>query len=462
MPETLSCFKAYDVRGPVPDVLNDAVAERIGRAVAEFLDVRLAVIGRDVRLSGEALSAACSRGLAQAGAEVLDLGLCGTEEVYFATAAVGADAGIMVTASHNPAKDNGMKIVAQDARPIGEASGLRDIAALVQADRGPVGQKSAKAAVRYPQHRHSYLARLLQLVNRDALRPLTILSNAGNGSAGPIVDALAASLPLRFLPLGHQPDGRFPNGVPNPMLERSRAQTSEAMRGANADLGLAWDGDCDRCFFFDESGRPVESYYLIGLLAERYLQRAPGAAIVHDPRVLWNTVETVQRMGGRAVQSRAGHAFIKQTMRDEDAIYGGEMSGHHYFRDFMYCDSGMLPWLLICEMLGERDVPLSALVDDSERRFPSSGEINLALDAPQQALRAVRARYQRQAEGIDTQDGLSMTFEQWRFNLRLSNTEALLRLNVESRADTALLAEKTAELLALLRGESRGPEPAGR
>ena len=453
MSNVADCFRANDVRGRVADGLDEALVERIAAAAAERLNARRAVIGRDVRPSGEALSRACARGIAALGAEVLDLGLCGSEEVYFATADSGAELGIMVTASHNPAEYNGLKIVGQDARPVGVADGLRDIQAMALAARAPgrhAGQASAPATPA-AHYRRAYLAKLLDAVDRDRLRPLTILSNAGNGSAGPIVEGLEAALPFKFVRMHHEPDGRFPNGVPNPMLERSRQQTGEATRRAGADLGLAWDGDCDRCFFFDERGAPVESYYLVGLLAERFLQRHPGATIVHDPRVVWNTEAVVRRAGGRAVQACAGHAFIKAAMRSEDAVYGGEMSGHHYFRDFSYCDSGMLPWLLVCELLSERGLPLSALVADSVRRFPISGEINLPLIAPEQALESTRARYLADAEHVDVRDGLSMAFARWRFNLRPSNTEPLLRLNVETRGDAALLAEKTSELLDALR-----------
>ena len=455
MPEAAAdnCFRAYDVRGRVPEELDEALAERIAQAAAVRLNARRAMIGRDPRPSGEALSRACVRGLARAGVEALDLGLCGSEELYFATADSGAELGIMVTASHNPPDYNGMKIVGPGARPVGADSGLREIEALARAGREPPA-RGANAGAAKPAGagwRAAYVSRLLDAVDRSRLRPLTILSNAGNGSAGPLVDALAAELPFRIVRLHHEPDGRFPNGLPNPMLERSRAQTSAATRRSGADLGLAWDGDCDRCFFFDERGRPVESYYVVGLLAEHFLRRHPGATIVHELRLLWNTEATVRQLGGRTVRARAGHTFVKQAMRDADAVYGGEMSGHHYFREFSYCDSGMLPWLLVCELIAERGQPLSALVADSLRRFPVSGEINLALAAPERALEATRRRYLENAERVDSLDGLSMSFPRWRFNLRVSNTEPLARLNVETRGDAALLRAKTDELLGWLR-----------
>jgi phosphomannomutase len=280
--------------------------------------------------------------------------------------------------------------------------------------------------------------------------------NAGNGGAGLIIDQLEPHLPVEFIKINHEPDGSFPNGVPNPMLEQNRATTSDAVRRHRADLGLAWDGDYDRCFFFDEQGGFIEGYYLVGLLAEVFLRRYPGARIVHDPRLTWNTIDIVQRYGGQSVLCKSGHAFIKQKMRDVDAVYGGEMSAHHYFRDFSYCDSGMIPWLLVLALMSESGKSMSELIGERQRLYPASGEINRELDAQMGAtaavLERVRGRYQALAKSIDFTDGLSMEFDRWRFNLRASNTEPLVRLNVESRADAALMQEKTAELLRLLDG----------
>jgi phosphomannomutase/phosphomannomutase/phosphoglucomutase len=278
-----------------------------------------------------------------------------------------------------------------------------------------------------------------------------VVVNAGNGGAGLIIDALQDKLPFEFIKLNNEPDGHFPHGVPNPMLEENRASTAARVRSSAADLGLAWDGDYDRCFFFDERGQFIDGYYLVGLLAETFLKREPGARIVHDPRLIWNTLDIVTRHGGTPVLCKSGHAFIKQKMREVDAVYGGEMSAHHYFRRFAYCDSGMIPWLLVVAVISESGQPLSALVGERMRLFPASGEINrkLATDA-KSILARVRAHYESSARGIDLTDGLSMEFERWRFNLRGSNTEPLVRLNVESRADEALMRAKTEEVLRLI------------
>ena len=449
MPTELSCFKAYDLRGRVPDELDADIARRVGRAFADCVRPGRTVIGRDMRLSSRELAAALAEGLQSGGSDVLDLGLCGTEEIYFATASLGAGGGIMVTASHNPADHNGMKFVRAGAEPISGDSGLREIQArTAEAAVGNGGPAGSYAAV---ETRARYLEHLLGWVPRDSLRPLTLVVNAGNGMAGPIIDGLEPALPFRFVKMQHEPDGRFPHGVPNPLLAEQRGATGEAVLAAGADFGVAWDGDFDRCFLFDEHGRFIEGYYLVGLLAEVLLQRCePGQRVVHDPRLVWNTREIVRRAGGVPVQSKTGHAFIKERMRREDAVYGGEMSAHHYFRDFFYCDSGMIPWLLVAALVSSTGRPLSSFVDERMALFPVSGEINRRLADPEAALERVRRRYQSSALAVDETDGLSLEFETWRFNLRKSNTEPLIRLNVETRADAELLAARTRELLALL------------
>jgi phosphomannomutase len=453
---TLNCFKAYDVRGRLPDDLNPEIARRIGRAYAEVVRPRTVVIGYDVRLSSPELADALSDGLMDAGVEVLDIGLCGTEMIYFATSHLGVDGGIMVTASHNPPDWNGMKFVREGSKPISGDSGLKDIAAL--AERGdfgpaPAQEPAARRGTRRSVDVHeAYVAHLLGYVDSAALQPLKLVVNAGNGGAGLVIDHLAEHLPFEFIRLQHEPDGTFPHGVPNPLLPEHRAVTAEAVVRHGADFGIAWDGDYDRCFLFDETGRFIEGYYIVGLLAEAFLQKHPGARIVHDPRLTWNTVDIVTRGGGVPVMSKTGHAFIKERMRLEDAVYGGEMSAHHYFRDFAYCDSGMIPWLLVAELVSRARRPLSALVEERMAAFPASGEINRTLADPPAVLAAVAARYRDQALAIDHTDGLSMEFADWRFNLRASNTEPLVRLNVESRGDPALMASKTDALLALLDG----------
>ena len=448
VPDKLDCFMAYDIRGRIPDQLNDEIAYRIGRAYAAYLQPGRVVVGRDIRLSSPELCTAVSRGLTEGGAQVLDIGQCGTEEVYFATHHLRADGGIMVTASHNPPDYNGMKLVREDARPISGDSGLREIQELAEgAEFSPAEPAGAPEAV---TTRPDYIEHLLSYVDVDRLEPLKIVTNAGNGGAGPVVDLLEPHLPFEFVKVFHEPDGHFPHGVPNPLLPENRAPTVEAIRASGADLGIAWDGDFDRCFFFDDQGTFIEGYYLVGLLAEAFLERHPGARIVHDPRLTWNTIDVVERAGGIPVQSKTGHAFIKERMREEDAVYGGEMSAHHYFRDFTYCDSGMIPWLLVTEIMQRRGRSLRELVGERMRLFPASGEINRRIADPQAALAAVEARYAPDALRVDHTDGVSIEFADWRFNLRCSNTEPLVRLNVESRGDAGLMRARTRELLEFL------------
>ena len=444
----ISCFKAYDIRGRIPDQLNDDVAYRVGRAYAQFLLPKTVVVGQDVRPTSPALSAALIKGLTEGGADVLDLGLCGTEEVYFATSHAGADGGIMVTASHNPADFNGMKLVRAESRPISGDSGLDAIRRL--AEKGDFKSPVRTGSVAAYEHRIAYVRHLLSYVDTSVLRPLKIVVNAGNGCAGPVLDLLEKQLPLEMTKICHEPDGTFPNGIPNPLLPENRGITRDAVLANGAGLGLAWDGDFDRCFFFDEQGRFIEGYYIVGLLADAFLAKEAGASIIHDPRLVWNTIDIVAKAGGRAVMSKTGHAFIKERMRSEDALYGGEMSAHHYFRDFAYCDSGMIPWLLIIEMMCRERKLLSELIGVRMAEFPASGEINRVLTNPQAAIAAVEAHYSDNSLKTDRTDGLSIEFADWRFNLRMSNTEPVVRLNVESRGDQGLMEEKTQELLKFL------------
>lgn len=446
----LTAFKAYDVRGRMPDELNETLARQIGRAYAAFVKPRQVAVGYDIRLSSPALATALKAGLKEGGADVLDIGLWGTEAVYYATFAGKLDGGIMVTASHNPPDYNGMKFVREQSRPISADTGLKEIAALIES--GTLPPPAARPGTEQPLDiRKSYIDHLLSYVERSRLRKLKVVANAGNGGAGLAVDLLAPHLPFEFIKLNHAPDGTFPNGIPNPMLEENRAATADAVRRNGADVGLAWDGDYDRCFFFDEHGTFIEGYYLVGLLAEVFLKREPGARIVHDPRLTWNTVDLVNAFGGKPVLCKSGHAFIKAKMREVDGAYGGEMSAHHYFREFSYCDSGMIPWLLVLQTLCERGKTLSQLVGERMKLFPASGEINrhLTTDA-KSVLARVQKVYEQQAASVDFTDGLSMEFREWRFNLRGSNTEPLVRLNVESRGSEPLMREKTDEILRLL------------
>jgi phosphomannomutase len=451
----ITCFKAYDLRGRLGDELDEDVARRVGRGFADATGARRVVVGRDCRLSSEALAAALAGGLMERGVEVLDLGLCGTEEVYFATSHLGADGGIEVTASHNPADYNGMKFVGRGSAPI-DPEGLAAIRAAAEAGSPPPepGGRISCAA----QTRAAYVDRVLSFVDPALLPAVKVLVNAGNGAAGPTFDAIARALAARgarlsFERILHEPDGRFPHGIPNPLLPGNQAVTGEAVLRAGADLGIAWDGDFDRCFLFDHEGRFVPGEYIVGLLAEAFLAREPGATIVHDPRVVWNTQDVVARAGGRAVASRTGHAFLKAALRRTGAVYGGEMSAHHYFRDFMACDSGMIPWLLVLELMGRRGARLADLVRDRMAAFPSSGEINFRVADPGAAIARIEAAYAPLGPARDETDGLSLAFADWRMNLRRSNTEPLLRLNVEGRGPGVDVAARAAEVAALIGGE---------
>jgi phosphomannomutase/phosphomannomutase/phosphoglucomutase len=446
----LNSFKAYDVRGRIPDEINESLAYDIGRAYCGFVQPRRVAVGYDIRLSSPQLAQALKRGLMDSGCDVLDIGLWGTEGSYFATFAEKLDGGIMVTASHNPPDYNGMKFVREQARPISGDTGLQQMRAAIESQSFP--PKAALAGIERPLDlRAKYLEHLLSYVDRSKLTGLKVVVNAGNGGAGLIIDQIESHLPFEFVKVNHEPDGTFPNGIPNPMLLENQAATADVVRSSKADIGLAWDGDYDRCFFFDEHGQFIEGYYLVGLLAEVFLKREPGARIVHDPRLTWNTQDIVRTHGGVPVLCKSGHAFIKQKMREVDGAYGGEMSAHHYFRQFSYCDSGMIPWLLVLQVICERGQSLSQLVGERMRLFPASGEINRRLTGdPKAILARVRGLYESKAVAIDFTDGLSLEFPEWRFNLRSSNTEPLVRLNVESRGNEALMKEKTAEILALL------------
>ncbi len=448
MGERLACFKAYDIRGRIPDELNRDLVYRIGRAYAAFLKPRRVAVGHDIRLTSPELSGVVADALVDSGVDVVEMGRCGTEEVYFATSHLGLDGGVMVTASHNPADYNGLKLVREQARPLSADSGLRDIERITLEESFPAtGRRGKRESLDilpvYVDHLMGYSA-------PSSLRPYRVVTNAGNGGAGVVLDALEPRLPLSFVKLHHEPDGRFPNGVPNPLLPEKRHATSQAVIREGADLGIAWDGDFDRCFLFDERGEFIEGYYIVGLLASLVLGHHPRSRIVHDPRLTWNTIEIVREAGGVPVQSKSGHAFMKEVMRREDAAYGGEMSAHHFFREFSYCDSGMVPWLMVLEIMSRTGKPLSELVLERMRRYPASGEINRRVADPGAALERVEATYAPSALRLDRTDGIGVEFDRFRFNLRMSNTEPLVRLNVESRGDVELMQAKTAEVLAVL------------
>ncbi|MGG7858977.1 phosphomannomutase CpsG [Klebsiella aerogenes] len=453
----LNCFKAYDIRGELGDELNEDIAYRIGRAYGEFLKPKRIAVGGDVRLTSESLKLALANGLMDAGTDVLDIGLSGTEEIYFATFHLGIDGGIEVTASHNPMNYNGMKLVRDNAKPISGDTGLRDIQRLAEENKFPpvdINRRGTLHKITILQEYVDHLMSYVDLANFN--RPLKLVVNSGNGAAGHVIDEIekrfiAAGAPVTFVKVHHRPDGNFPNGIPNPLLPECRQDTADAVRLNNADIGIAFDGDFDRCFMFDDESEFIEGYYIVGLLAEAFLQKQPGAKIIHDPRLTWNTVDIVTENGGIPIMSKTGHAFIKERMRQEDAIYGGEMSAHHYFRDFAYCDSGMIPWLLVAELLCLKNTSLKSLVADRQAAFPASGEINRKLRNAPEAIALIRERYEPSAAHVDTTDGISIEYPDWRFNLRSSNTEPVVRLNVESKADTVLMNSKTEEILALLR-----------
>ena len=451
----LTCFKAYDIRGRLGTELNEEIAYRIGRAYAEFLKPKSIVLGGDIRLTSEALKASLSEGIRDAGANVIDIGMVGTEEVYFATSHLDADGGIEVTASHNPIDFNGMKPIREGSRPISSDTGLLEIKRLAEENNFATADPAARGDYQKMSVLDAYLDHLLSYIDISAITPIKLVMNAGNGAAGHVVDAIEKrfaelNLPVELVKIFNQPDGTFPNGIPNPILHENRAPTIEAVLEHGADMGIAWDGDFDRCFLVDEKGNFIEGYYIVGLLAEAFLLKNPGAKIVHDPRLTWNTIDVVTRNGGQAIQSKTGHAFIKERMRSEDAVYGGEMSAHHYFRDFFYCDSGMIPWLLVMELITRSGKPLSQLVNQMVEAYPSPGEINRVIADPGAAIQRVREHYESSALVIDETDGISMEFAQWRFNLRMSNTEPVVRLNLETRGDRDLMEKCQEELLSLL------------
>lgn len=449
----LSCFKAYDIRGKLGEELNEEVAYRIGRAYAQHLAAKRVVVGGDVRPTSATLKQALANGLMDGGADVVDIGMVGTEEIYFAAFHLDVDGGIEVTASHNPMDYNGMKLVARGAVPISGDTGLKAIRALAEA--GQFASSEKRGSLVSQSILAAYVDHLMTYIEPSVIKPLKLVVNAGNGAAGHVVDALEErfarlAIPVSFVKVHHEADGSFPNGIPNPLLPENRASTAGAVKAHGADMGIAWDGDFDRCFLFDESGEFIEGYYIVGLLAAAFLAKHPGEKIIHDPRLTWNTVDVVKHAGGVPIQSKTGHAFIKERMRSENAIYGGEMSAHHYFRDFAYCDSGMIPWLLVTELLSRSGKKLSGLVGERIAAYPCSGEINYRVDDVPQTIERILQHYLPQNPVVDRTDGVSVAFPTWRFNLRGSNTEPLLRLNVESKGDVALMQARTDEIASLI------------
>ncbi|MGK9369255.1 phosphomannomutase [Melioribacter sp. Ez-97] len=446
--DRIPCFKAYDIRGKVPSELNADLAYKVGRALAKYLDAKLIVIGRDVRPSSPELSDALAKGLTDAGCDVIDIGLCGTEMIYFATPHFNADGGVMITASHNPPEYNGLKFVREGSKPLGYDSGLNEVEKMIlNDDLGEIAE--VKGTVQKKDIMEEFISHLNKFYNPEKISPFKVVVNAGNGCVGPALDRLEKLLPIKMVKVFHEPDPGFPNGVPNPLLPENRQPTINAIKESGADLGVAWDGDYDRCFFFDEHGNFIEGYYIVALLAKSILRNHPGEKIVYDPRLTWNTIDVVTKAGGVPVISKSGHAFIKQKMREVNAVYGGEMSAHHYFRENSYSDSGLIPFLLILQLLSEENAKLSELVGEMIKAYPCSGEINSKISDPAGKLIAIKEKY---SDGkIDELDGVSVEYPDWRFNVRMSNTEPLLRLNVEAKGDIELMRKKTEELLNFIR-----------
>jgi len=434
----LTCFKAYDIRGKLGTELNEEIAYKVGRAYGQIYQPKTVVIGCDIRLTSEALKQATIRGLNDAGVDVLDLGMTGTEEVYFGAFHLDVQGGIEITASHNPMDYNGMKLVRENARPISADTGLKEIQSLAESEQFIEVEK--KGSTQKYNILPEFIEHLLTYIDPSKIRPLKLVMNAGNGAAGHVVDAIeekfkALNIPVEFIKIHNHPDGTFPNGIPNPILVENRDSTRNAVLIHHADMGIAWDGDFDRCFLFDEKGQFIEGYYIVGLLAQAFLLKQAGEKIVHDPRLVWNTLDIIEQYNGIAVQSKSGHAFIKDVMREHNAAYGGEMSAHHYFRDFAYCDSGMIPWLLAILVVSETQQSLSSLVEGMIERFPCSGEINFKVEDTQKTIQKIFDHFADLNPAIDQTDGVSLDFGAWRLNVRASNTEPLLRLNIESRAD---------------------------
>ncbi len=446
---SLSCFKAYDVRGRLGDELNEDIAYRIGRAYARHLNAKRVIVGCDIRKSSESLKISLGKGLMDEGVDVIDIGMTGTEEVYFSAFHLDVDGAIEITASHNPLDYNGMKFVGRGALPISGDSGLRAIQILAEAN--DFSTTTQQGTLTQQSILKPYVEHILKYIDIERLKTLKLVVNAGNGAAGHVIDAIEQSfnvlnVPVEFIKIHHEPDGNFPNGIPNPLLPENRSATSNAVKLHNADMGIAWDGDFDRCFLFDENGDFIEGYYIVGLLAEAFLKKHPGEKIIHDPRLTWNTINQVKKAGGIPIQSKTGHAFIKERMRLENAIYGGEMSAHHYFRDFAYCDSGMIPWLLVAELISNSGKSLSSMVAERMAAYPCSGEINFKVRNVAQSIEEVINHFKQQDVLIDYTDGVSVEFADWRFNIRGSNTEPLLRLNVESFGNTALVIDSVSKI----------------
>lgn len=448
-------FKAYDIRGRIPDELNDEVVKLIGNSFVQFLREKEEIknpiiIGYDVRPTSKKFSEILAKGIIEAGVDIIDIGLTGTDMVYFATATLGAAGGIMITASHNPPEYNGLKLVREDAIPISGDTGLINIKEKVFSGKYYTQEK--KGIIKQQDVMKEYIEHVINFIDVDKIKPMKVVMNAGNGCAGVALKPLMEKIPkIEVIKQFWDLDGTFPNGIPNPLLLERRKDTTDKVLETKSDLGVAWDGDFDRCFFFDEKGNFIEGYYLVALFGDFYAKKYPGSKIIHDPRLVWATIEAVEAAGGITVANKSGHTFIKERMRKEDAIYAGEMSAHHYFKDNFYADNGMIPMLLLFQIISESGEKLSDLVKDWMARYPVSGEINVKVKSPKEILGKIEEKYVPQAKKVSKIDGISLEYDNWRFNLRISNTEPVIRLNVETRGNTKLMEEKRDEILKFIK-----------
>jgi phosphomannomutase len=441
-------FKAYDVRGLYPSELDEEGAYAIGRAYGEHFEPKRIAVGRDMRLSSPSMAQAVTRGATDAGVDVVDIGLVGTEMVYFAVGELGLDGGFAVTASHNPKEYTGMKIVRRGALPVGGDSGLLDVRDRALALSGPVRGQTPDVARKHDIY-PAFVEKVLSFVDLAAMKPLRVVVDAANGMAGAMLPPLLERLPVEAVRCYFEPDGSFPNHEPNPLLEENRAFIVAKVKEEGADLGIAFDGDADRCFFVDDTGEFVPGDFVTALLAASMLEKEPGATIIYDVRASWAVRDTVEAAGGTALPNRVGHAFIKLRMREVDAVFAGEVSGHYYFRDFTQADSGTIPALLMLELVSKRGQALSEILRPYRERYFLTGEINTPVGDVALTLQQLKEHFAPQGE-ISHLDGISVTADEWHMNVRPSNTEPLLRLNLEA-LDPALMERKRDEALAVIR-----------
>jgi len=441
-------FKAYDIRGIYPDELDEAGAYAIGRAYVDEFEPRAIAVGRDMRLSSPSIAEAVMRGVADSGADVVDVGMVGTEMVYFAVGDLDLEGGIMVTASHNPKEYTGMKIVRRGALPVGGDSGLMEVRARAMAlEDVPQGQTPGH--VRKEDIWPRWVDAVLAFIDVDAVKPLRVVIDAANGMGGVMLPPVLERLPIDAVPYFFEPDGTFPNHEPNPLLPENREFIIEKVRTERADLGIAFDGDADRCFFVDDTGEFVPGDFVTALLAESILEKAPGAKILYDVRASWAVPQTIERAGGVPLVNRVGHAFFKHRMREEGAVFGGEVSGHYYFQEFSRADSGVIPFLLMLELVSKRDQKLSEILTAYRERYFITGELNTPVDDVALKLQELKERFGPEGT-VSHLDGLSVDAEDWHMNVRPSNTEPLLRLNLEALSPD-LMERKRDEVLEVIR-----------